>query len=110
MQKIAEFCTTLPTESLIGLIRMHRSLGYITKGIPDLFAARPKEFLFVEVKSEGDALRAEQYVFFEALAREAPSGFLVLRVLGLTEGGRDLLRNPNDPQDMGGTIVEPENR
>jgi hypothetical protein len=96
MRKIADFCATLPTDQVLGLIKMHRSLRYFTRGIPTLFAARSKAFLFVEVKTETGTLRSEQYIFIEALAREVKNGLLVLRILPLNGGGADQLRNPAD--------------
>ena len=77
-------------------MRVYQTIGYFTKSIPDLFAVKNGEFMFVGVESEGGALRPEQYIFAEAVLLEVLSGFHVIRVLGQT-GGR--LVNPTNPAD-----------
>ncbi len=95
-RRLANLVTTLPPSAQIGLLRVYRAIGYFTKGIPDLFAIRPGRFVFFEVKSEGDALRPEQYIFAEAVLREVESAFQILRVLAITEGSSTQLLNPAD--------------
>lgn len=80
----------------IALVSLYREIGYFTKGIPDLFATKDGEFVFFEVKSEGDALRAEQYIFAEAILSRMANSFHVLRVLGLEGGKYHSLANPSD--------------
>ena len=80
----------------LALVKVYKAIGYFTKGIPDLFAVKAGEFMFVEVKSEGDALRPEQYVFAEAVLPEVETGFQVLRVISTTGGRSSQLANPAD--------------
>lgn len=91
-KKVAELS---PTHQL-ALLGLYRDVGYFTKGIPDLFATKDSEFVFYEVKSEGDSLRPEQYVFAEALLPRLPGSFQVVRVLGEKGGHLHLLSNPAD--------------
>lgn len=91
-KKVAELS---PTHQL-ALLGLYRDVGYFTKGIPDLFATKGSGFVFYEVKSEGDSLRSEQYVFAEALLPRLPGSFQVIRVLGEKGGQLHLLSNPAD--------------
>jgi len=95
-RRLAELLATQSPAVQTGLLRVYRAIGYFTKGIPDLFAIKPREFIFFEVKSENDALRPEQYIFAEAVLREIPAAFQVLRILATTEGSPQQLLNPAD--------------
>ncbi len=66
---------------LINIVRVYRSMGYTIKGVPDLFLIRNGEFKFVEVKSEKDALRPEQYEYFERFIRVVGPNVELLRIL-----------------------------
>lgn len=87
---------SLPAPQQMVLIEVYKAIGYFTKGIPDLFATKDNKFVYYEVKSEGDALRAEQYVFAEALLPRLPGSFQVLRVLDKDSDTLGALANPAD--------------
>lgn len=96
IEHIARKVASLSANNQLILVKAYRAIGYFTKGIPDLFAVKNGEFMFAEVKSEGDALRPEQYTFAETILPEAPEGFHVIRVLGQTGGNIAMLANPAD--------------
>ena len=95
-RRLSSAIASLPQSNQVGLIRVYSHIGYFTKGIPDLFASKPGNFLFTEVKSAGDALRSEQYFFAEVLLREVGEGFQVVRVLDSTRDYRAAMANPAD--------------
>jgi hypothetical protein len=95
-RRLATEVGSLPHEEQLGLLKTYKYIGYFTKGIPDLFAIRSGEFVFVEVKSAGDALRPEQYFFAEVLLREVGKGFQVVRILDSGRDHRAALANPAD--------------
>ena len=95
-RRLADLMVSQTSSTQIGLLRVYRAIGYFTKGIPDLFAITTTRCIFFEVKSEGDALRPEQYIFAEAVLREIPSAFQLIRVLGTAEASARQLLNPAD--------------
>ncbi len=99
-RRLATEVGSLSPHDQLALINVYKAIGYFTKGIPDLFAVRAGEFMFMEVKSEGDALRPEQSVFAEALLPEVETGFQVLRILSTTGGRTSPLANPADTQAL----------
>jgi hypothetical protein len=95
-RRLADLVMSQASSTQIGLLRVYRTIGYFTKGIPDLFAITASGCSFFEVKSENDALRPEQYIFAETILREVPSAFQIMRVLGTSEGSAQQLLNPAD--------------
>jgi hypothetical protein len=95
-RRLAELMLSPTSTAQMGLLRVYRTIGYFTKGIPDLFAITTTHCIFFEVKSENDALRPEQYIFAETVLREMPSAFQLIRILGAAEASARQLLKPAD--------------